>query len=311
MADSFEALVDQLNTRHLTQFSPASRELLAETFLKHESAFMIPRGVTEQIVAFNSCKIEDLMRALLPFAQTFSVSPISQFEVGVVGLGKSGNLYLGSNWELPSQHLGYSVHAEQACVSNALLAGESTLESLSLTAAPCGHCRQFLYELDGIGNLTCHNGSETNTLASLLPNAFSPKDLQVEKNLLEPNNQKWEIPGASGDKLLASSVSALAKSHAPYSGCPSAICLQTEDGHLFTGTYIESVAFNPSLPPLQAALCQRALSTSRNSRIVDAVLVEIQGASVRQKDATHSILSSLAPACGLRVFELEPLRNND
>jgi cytidine deaminase len=39
------------------------------------------------------------------------------------------------------------VHAEQFLVINALLHGECEIRKLAVTAAPCGHCRQFYSEL--------------------------------------------------------------------------------------------------------------------------------------------------------------------
>lgn len=39
------------------------------------------------------------------------------------------------------------VHAEQSLLANAAWHGESALERLAVSAAPCGHCRQFYSEL--------------------------------------------------------------------------------------------------------------------------------------------------------------------
>ena len=64
-----------------------------------------------------------------------------------VGLGASGRLYVGVNLEFPCLPLHNSVHAEQFLVVNALQHGELELVKLAVSAAPCGHCRQFLSEL--------------------------------------------------------------------------------------------------------------------------------------------------------------------
>ena len=64
-----------------------------------------------------------------------------------VGLGASGRLYVGVNLEFPCLPLHNSVHAEQFLVVNAIQHGERELVKLAVSAAPCGHCRQFLSEL--------------------------------------------------------------------------------------------------------------------------------------------------------------------
>ncbi|MEG3387511.1 hypothetical protein V5H41_28630, partial [Salmonella enterica] len=40
----------------------------------------------------------------------------------------------------------------------------------------------------------------------------------------------------------------------PYSHSPSGVALECKDGRIFTGSYAENAAFNPTLPPLQGAL---------------------------------------------------------
>lgn len=39
------------------------------------------------------------------------------------------------------------VHAEQFLMANLVLHNESSLHTLAISAAPCGHCRQFYSEL--------------------------------------------------------------------------------------------------------------------------------------------------------------------
>jgi cytidine deaminase len=39
------------------------------------------------------------------------------------------------------------VHGEQFLIANLLLHQERSLQSLAISAAPCGHCRQFYSEL--------------------------------------------------------------------------------------------------------------------------------------------------------------------
>lgn len=44
------------------------------------------------------------------------------------------------------------------------------------------------------------------------------------------------------------------QSYAPYSHCPSGLAIVTAGGAVYSGPYLESAAFNPSLGPLQAAV---------------------------------------------------------
>jgi len=43
--------------------------------------------------------------------------------------------------------LSQSVHGEQLLMANLMLHGETELDTLAISAAPCGHCRQFYSEL--------------------------------------------------------------------------------------------------------------------------------------------------------------------
>lgn len=69
-------------------------------------------------------------------------------ECRAVGIGGSGNLYVGCNLEFANLPLYNSVHAEQFLLVNALHHRETRIEKLAISAAPCGHCRQFFSELN-------------------------------------------------------------------------------------------------------------------------------------------------------------------
>lgn len=46
-------------------------------------------------------------------------------------------------------------------------------------------------------------------------------------------------------------IQAANRCHAPYSHSPSGVALELKDGTIFSGSYAENAAFNPTLPPLQ------------------------------------------------------------
>jgi cytidine deaminase len=60
----------------------------------------------------------------------------------------SGNLYFGANMEFPGTTLQQTLHAEQSAVSHAWLRGEKQLTAITVNYTPCGHCRQFMNELN-------------------------------------------------------------------------------------------------------------------------------------------------------------------
>ena len=89
----------------------------------------------------------EVLLALLPIAAALAKPPISEFYVGAIAKGKSGDIYMGANLELPGEALFHSVHAEQSAISHAWLSGESQIVDIIVNASPCGHCRQFMNEL--------------------------------------------------------------------------------------------------------------------------------------------------------------------
>ncbi|MET4692369.1 cytidine deaminase [Endozoicomonas lisbonensis] len=110
----------------------------------------------KQVDSLLSClnmTIGELMKALLPLAASLSVTPISGFQVGTVAEGGSGNLYFGANLEFLQHPLKITVHAEQCVVTNAWHQGETRLQRLMVNEAPCGHCRQFLKELNRVDEM--------------------------------------------------------------------------------------------------------------------------------------------------------------
>ena len=86
-------------------------------------------------------------------------------------------------------------------------------------------------------------------------------------------------------QLKVAALKAANSSHAPYSKCPSGIALMTTKGKIYTGFYIESAAFNPSLTPLQEAIVAFLCQNGENYEdIAHVVLVENEGAVVQQSD---------------------------
>lgn len=229
--------------------------------------------------------------ALLPLAAACARPEISQFSVGAIARGVSGNLYFGGNMEFIGATMQQTVHAEQSAITHAWMRGEKALASITVNYTPCGHCRQFMNELNSADTLLIHlPQTAPATLADYLPNAFGPRDLQIETLLLDEENHRFPL---HGNQVAQSAIAAANRSHAPYSQAPSGIALQMADGQIFAGSYAENAAFNPSLPPLQAALNLLSLSGYEYLEIKHAVLAEKEEASLTQWDATNATLKAL------------------
>jgi len=246
--------------------------------------------------------IDTLMVRLLPLGRTYSRPPLSNFHVGAVVRGSSSSLYFGANIEFPGHSLGLSVHAEQAAISNAYMHDDSGIAAIAVTAAPCGHCRQFMDELEPEGEIQVLVGTNPAArLSSLLPAAFGPKDLGLKHGAFPVTPVELTLPQGASDDLTTAALAAARKAYAPYSKAYSGIAIGTKAGRIYKGSYIENAAFNPSLSPFQVALVALILAGENASAISTVALVEVEGAVISQKSATDAALSAVAPAAKLRL----------
>ena len=137
----------------LSKFNAKSRGKLLEVFTDPGFSGQIPAEAVKAICESEQKTVEALMFALLAVAKTYSRPPISNYQVGTVARGISNRLYLGANIEFPGHSLGFSVHGEQSALSNAYMHAEDGISAIAVTAAPCGHCRQFMNELAPNGDM--------------------------------------------------------------------------------------------------------------------------------------------------------------
>ena len=120
-------------------------------------------------------------------ASANSYAPYSRVTVGAAGLSTQRAFVVGSNVENASY--GLTLCAECSLVSDLARQGGGRLVAVSIVAgdgepiAPCGRCRQLLFEHGGADLLIdAGDGAEPTTLAALLPHAFGPDDLGVRRN---------------------------------------------------------------------------------------------------------------------------------
>jgi cytidine deaminase len=240
--------------------------------------------------------MEDLL-ALLPKAAAFAKPPISNFRVGAIARGTSGKLYYGTNVEFAGEALSFTVHAEQSAVVNAWMSGESGIDIVATSAAPCGYCRQFLNELVTARELLVVMPNESRPLSELLPSSFGPRDLGIDGGLLQPENHALSI--SDSDVVAQAALRAANMSYAPYSKSFAGIALRTKDGRIFSAAYAENAAFNPSLSPLPAALSQLNLGGAEWNEIAEAVLACVDDLHT---NATRTVLAAVG-GVALRVVK--------
>lgn len=246
------------------------------------------------LAASTGITVDQLALSLVGVAALYAVAPVSNYRVGAVGVGMSGALYFGANLEVAGQALGVTLHAEQAAVANAWLNGEEGLGVLAISAAPCGHCRQFLYELVDAAKLTIKLPSGSRPLTELLPDAFGPGDLGKAGGLMQVQSNGLAVAHPLDD-VGAAALDAAIASYSPYTQTFAGVALQTTGGIIVTGRYAENAAYNPSLSPLQAALSQLVLHNWPFSSITRAVLVEAMGPA-SQVGTTTAVLASVCSA---------------
>lgn len=283
MHPRFQSAFSQLPADLQTAIAP----VLADA---HFSA-MLSAGQVSSLRNATGLDEDALAFALLPLAAACARADLSHFNVGAIARGVSGTWYFGGNMEFLGATMQQTVHAEQSAISHAWLRGEKALAAITVNYTPCGHCRQFMNELNsGLALRITLPGRAPHTLKDYLPDAFGPKDLDIKTLLMDEQDHGYPL---QGDALTQAAIKAANKSHTPYSKSPSGVALELADGTIFSGSYAENAAFNPTLPPLQGALNLLSLHGYDYPAITRAMLAERADAPLIQWDATVATLKAL------------------
>ncbi len=287
--------------------APAGMEQRLRALLGPGFKGYLPPGEVRRLRAATGLTSDELLVALLPLAKDFSRPQVSGYPVGAVALGASGAIYLGGNLSFIGMPVSEGIHAEQAVVAAALGHGESAVLALAVTDAPCGYCRQFLYELGNRDSLrVLVPGLPAATVKALLPMAYTYAAGAAGPDLAGPWDNQLAVVGspAAPADLVAAALAAANRSHSKYS-C-SGVALRLADGRIIAASYLEVSGGNPSVAPLQAALARLAAERAPYADIREAVLVEHEGAHVGQAGMAQELLSRLAP--GTPLFALTAAR---
>ncbi|ETX02359.1 MAG: hypothetical protein ETSY1_03800 [Candidatus Entotheonella factor] len=259
-----------------------------------------------------STSVGEVMIKLLPIAAAYARVPISNYHVGAVALGmpglnSPGTLYLGSNVEFRGEALSFTVHGEQCATNHAWLRGETGIQALAINAAPCGYCRQFLYETTTAKSLNILLKTSTDPkdysysssqLTYFLPQAFGPSDLGVTGGLMESESHGFTIP--QGSNVAQAALQGANASYAPYTKDYAGVAFQRDHKTIYVGRCAENAAYNPSMSPLESALAYMNMHIGKQAplNITAAALVEAQS-DISQKSATEATLASIAPGVSL------------
>jgi len=259
----------------------------------------------------------ELLVRLLPLACWYAVTPVSHFQTGAVamaatGAGRGGgSLFLGANMEFMHLALNQTVHAEQAAVINAWHHGVDRIEAVAVTAAPCGYCRQFLFETENTATMRIvtpsgqKGGYRHTLLKDLLPEAFAPSSLGIEARFMAPDRgyRTLRLTESAKDRVVAAAGAAAEHSYAPYTHNYAGCAIQTGDGEIFSGRCVESAAHNPGLTALQCAIMMATLArTDRAPTVERAVLVE-RATTASQRTSCEVLIGSWAPGVELEYVE--------
>ena len=127
----------------------------------------------------------DALRSAASAAAERAYAPYSGLRVGAAGLAGDGQVVVGCNVENASY--GLTLCAECGLVSALHAAGAGRLVAVSIVAgdgrplAPCGRCRQLLFEAGG-PDLLVETGQGVVTVSALLPGGFSGTDVEERRD---------------------------------------------------------------------------------------------------------------------------------
>lgn len=117
-------------------------------------------------------------------ARLKAAAPFSRFKVGAALRARTGEVVTGCNIE--SASYGLTMCAERVAIFKAVSEGLREFDAVAVVAdsprltAPCGACRQVLWELGGdlwVHIVNLHGRSRTVRMSELLPLPFDARNL--------------------------------------------------------------------------------------------------------------------------------------
>jgi cytidine deaminase len=287
-------------------------------------AFIRFQGRAPQPFILKNPPLVDLNRMapyekLLETTKSFALPAVSGYHVGEVALGNSGKAYLGVNVEIKGGQYSDSIHGEQFLYSLARKNKETGIKQMVISAEPCGHCRQFMLEggdanVKIIHQVTDNDQSAGNTwmqttkrwnettLGTLTPGPFilaTPQNNMFNSKplTLKPVSTKLSALGKLAVDAAKTSYTPLSKD--TWAG----VALKMKDGSTYTGSVIESAAYNPTLPPFQDAIVGVVAAHQSLGDIAEAVLAEPESPNFSYANQSRLLLKQVAPQARFKVVK--------
>ena len=271
---------------------------------------VLPAAEVARIGAAHGLTSDELMLLSLEVAQDCARPPVSNFHVGCVGReAGTGNLVFGGNLEFVGAHIGNTVHGEGFVFTRAFSRG-TAIETIAIDEAhPCAHCRQYLSEFAATQSLTLIDPlGHRLKMADLYPWPFDPDYLG--QTGIVPGTISYPNLMLPPNDLSATAAEALTqfgqRSYTPYGKTPAALLLMLNDGALIGGSAIESVSFNPTVSPLQAAMIDLFAHGYAAADIAAATIAVADGAQVDYDRHAAAALAAIAPDVPLQVLHWAP-----
>ena len=260
----------------------------------------------------------DYYMKLMEHAKTFSVPQVSGRQIGVVAIGESGRVYLGTNIEIKGSAPSDVVHGEVFAVTLAKAYGEKGLKHMILSAPGCGSCRQVMREggsedtqvyfkaFDGkqayqlsLGQMLPHPFS----YATATMNMYTPPNLELMKGYrryAQPNT----LTHRASDLAEASYLNKAGKRWAGL-----AITLKPPyNTHGILGGNVTTISGpNPTISPMQEVMIKLAAQKIPFTAIDKATMAEPSDAEYSFIPQARLLLGLIAPQTKLRVAPLQPI----
>jgi cytidine deaminase len=248
-----------------------------------------------------------LLPRLLPVAQSYAQPLISQFFVGAIVYDATmEQMALGANLELEMHFLNETIHAEQSALTLALHLGMQP-SHLQISAAPCGHCRQFINELSVRDKLLICFAERPILLSALLPEAFGPAQLGHSglQQLTDTGSGRYSEQLAQGQPLMLAALRAANRSYAPYAENYSGVALKFADGAVVAGSTIENAAYNPSISAVHSALILANSQGMKLENLQQIALVENAQAKSSQAGLLQLLTPALNSQADLQIYRID------
>jgi cytidine deaminase len=253
---------------------------------------------------------EELMLLARKSAERIARPSISSFFVGAIGFEReTGNLIFGGNAEFPGTHLGTTIHGEGFVTTRAFSRGTSLAAIALGEAHPCGHCRQYISEFAAARDLLLIDPlGHRLRLSDVYPWPFDPAYLgetgAVAGTIYWPELEFTDA--AAAGEVGAALLEAGKHSYAPYSKCPAAVVLTLRNSQRISGSAIESVAYNPTIGPLQAALIDLIAHGHDYADITAVALGTVADGPVTYAPSVVELLRTVAPSVSLSTIWWRP-----